>query len=185
MIIKSCVLFVASLTGAGFVTEECYIGEDKEVLQEPSKVYIVKEIEELPSGNIYYEVEEPYVTYWTWPSIRIVYRSYPSYRISWGPSPRRATRVIQRGTVYRSRGPIVRRPVRPVLRRSRTVNRTVRSTTRRPARTVRSQSTRTRRVSRRAATSRAGTASRSRVRRQTKRTPQRRTNVSRTSRRSR
>ncbi len=175
MIIEACVLYVVSLTGAGFVTDDCYVNETEVELYDPYNVYIVKELDSLPSGRIYYEVEESYVEYWTWPSVRIVYRSYPSYRLNFGTPYYRERRVINRRTV-------VRRPARKIARRTaptryRTSRKVVRSHPRRSYNKPRRRVT----YSNRKVVARSN----KKVRRQVKRSPQRKRNVSRRSRRSR
>lgn len=163
MIIKACVLYVISLTGAGFVTSECYVDESTVELHDPSSVYVVKEVTQLPKGNIYYEVERHYVNYWTWPSIRTVYRTYPSYRVSFRFPAVKTRRVIRH------------RPVRTVVRKTvRTQRRVVRST---PRSRVYRKPTRVRAPARRATTRRVTRGKFTKT--------QRTRNVSRRSRRSR
>ena len=171
MIIKACVLYVISLTGAGFVTSECYVDESTVELHDPSSVYVVKEVTQLPKGNIYYEVEKPYVNYWTWPSVRAVYRTYPSYRVSFRFPAVKTRRVVNRRRVIRHRSArtVVRKPVR--AQRKRTVRSISRSrayrmlrasqrspsrrvTTRRVTRGKFTKTQRTRNVSRRSRRSR-------------------------------
>jgi len=170
VIIKACVLYVISLTGAGFVTSECYVDESTVELHDPSSVYVVKEVAQLPKGNIYYEVERPYVNYWTWPSVRAVYRTYPSYRVSFRFPAVKTRRVVNRRRVIRhhSARTVVRKPVR--AQRKRIVRSTPRSrvyrkptrvraparraTTRRVTRGKPTKTQRTRNVSRRSRRSR-------------------------------
>ena len=79
MIITACTLFIVSLSGAGFLTGPCYSDENKTVLIDHSPSRIIY-VDELPHSHTYHEVERSYVTYWTTPSVRVVHRTYPSYR---------------------------------------------------------------------------------------------------------
>lgn len=76
--VQACILYIVSGTSIGWVSDGCYVEENTNIVT--SAPDIVYRVNELPTSQKLYLVEDTYVNYWTTPSIRITFGSFFGYR---------------------------------------------------------------------------------------------------------